>query len=111
VLVPAALRAEVELLFPLQAQRADAASDDEISDVDSRRRRPDSASSLGSAGSESSSRAGDMSVANSISRKEMERLAKLRSVRGKLHIFRYEVSIFLFNFLALSSRQARLQLQ
>jgi Leucine-rich repeat (LRR) protein len=98
VLVPAALRAEVELLFPLQAQRADAASDDEISDVDSRRRRPDSASSLGSAGSESSSRAGDMSVANSISRKEMERLAKLRSVRGKLHIFRYKVSIFLFNF-------------
>jgi hypothetical protein len=58
--------------------------DDAASDVDSRRQRPDSASSFGSGGSDGrSENSGGTSAANSISRKEMERLAKMRSVKGK----------------------------
>lgn len=83
-LAPASLQPELELLFPLEARRLDVLHDDSASDVDARRHRPESASSFGSFTSEGTSGSGSTAAANSMSRKEMERLAKLRSVKGKL---------------------------
>ena len=82
-IAPPSLHAELELLFPMQARVSGVLPDDAASDVDSRRQRPDSASSFGSVGSDGrSENSGGTSAANSISRKEMEKLAKLRSVKG-----------------------------
>ena len=62
---------------------SDVLPDVAASDVHSSRQRPDSASSFGSVGSDGrSENSGGTSAANSISRKEMEKLAKLRSVKG-----------------------------
>jgi hypothetical protein len=60
---------------------SDVLPDDAASDVHSSRQRPDSAPSFGSVGSDGrSENSGGTSAANSISRKETERLAKLRVV-------------------------------
>ena len=82
-IAPLSLQPELELLFPMEARPVDVMRDDDASDVDSQRQRPGSASSFGSAGSEGTTGSGGTSAANSISRKEMERLAKLRSVKGE----------------------------
>jgi hypothetical protein len=82
-IAPLSLQPELELLFPMEARRVDVMRDDDASDVDSQRQRPGSASSFGSAGSDGTTGSGGTSAANSISRKEMERLAKLRSVKGE----------------------------
>ena len=82
-LAPAALRPEFELLFPMEARAHDGVHDDAMSDLDARASRPGSAASAGSGGSGGGS-TGGTSHANSVSRKEMENLAKLRSVKGKL---------------------------
>ena len=82
-LAPAALRPEFELLFPMEARAHDGVHDDAMSDLDARASRPSSAASAGSGGSGGGS-TGGTSHANSVSRKEMENLAKLRSIKGKL---------------------------
>ncbi len=79
---PPSLQPELELLFPLDAPQLSHFDDDGASDVDSKRQRPGSASSFGSVGSDLTTGSGGTSAANSISRKEMERLAKMRSVKG-----------------------------
>ncbi len=64
-----------------EARVSDVLPDDAASDVHSSRQRPDSAPSFGSVGSDGrSENSGGTSAANSISRKETERLAKLRVV-------------------------------